>query len=984
MAPRQRSRRTCCRVSRGRGRTAVWRSILPLRGRPGLRAALLAALLAGISAPAFAETYRLEVTADTSIAAHPNEVTHNLGGSSRIRIKGIQHLMLMKFGLTPVRGMTVSSAVLRVRSASERLWLKTVGLSTISADWPEGTARGEPQEGAVCFQYAAFPDKLWAGPQSDFTDVTFGVGNTLCAYTDIRELGDGWVEVDVPPELVQAMICGDSYGLVLSDEKGQTMANNDVYSREQSASRPYLTVEAERTDTQPPEPPDAFVIEPAPEFAHLNSGAIRLNFRAPRDRGPSGAAFTYIGEVGATSSFEDFFIPRYLIPHAAGPGEAQEIVIGDLRPSAPFVVRFCAIDGAWNTSEWVEAEGHSSPALPLPELTPTEAEAKTPEAPREAWVCPSVVKVNPQTLSVLEEVGRDGYGGIWEGQLARSSSRFAGKSVRLLTGRNGFASFQVVLEVRSEPAEATVRLGPFECDRGKTLSPGNVELFRVWYVKDGEHWYPEVAIPTDGTIQLPAADNAIPDQRSQAVWVDLHVPLDATVGEHRSAVEVVLGDDTHRLPITLHVIPVTYPDELNLNLDLNGYGPVGRHFGLDNASAEYHAVEREYHRLAHRHRATLDLLGYSHSGNISANYAPPVEGRGADTRITDWSSWDEQFGPYLSGEAFSDLPRAGVPLHNLYLWLHEDWPPPIEEYYNAPEVSAEYPLMIAEHAMRARPIEEAFSEAHREAFRTVSRQIAEHFADRGWTRTDLQCYLNNKHYYKAPDRGGRGTCWRLLDEPSWRDDFLALGHFGRLFKEGTAGTEGPPMIYREDLSRPQWQRQWLRDVIDLMVISGELSPKNRRCLEMQRENGAAIWNYGTANVVGESNLEAVRWVLRAYLAGADAIVLWNTIGSDGSYEKAEPTAILYPGKRFGIQGPVASLRLKVLREAAQDVEALIMLGKKRGWNREQLAAAIMLMRGQEIEAGALSVQPWDAANGLTVKELHGVRGQVLAELAERD
>jgi len=930
-----------------------------------------------------AETYRLEVTADTSIAAHPNEITHSLGGSSRIRIKGIQHLMLMKFDLTPVQGMTVSRAVLHVRSASERLWLKTVGLSTISADWNEGTASGEPQEGGACFQYAAFPDKLWAGPQSDFTDVTFGVGNTLCAYTDIREVGDGWLEVDVPPGLVQAMICRDSYGLVLSDEKGQTMANNDVYSREQTASRPYLTVEAERTDTEPPEPPGAFVMEPAPEFAHLGSGAVRLKFRAPTDRGPSGAAFTYVGEVGATSSFEDFFIPRYLIPHAAGPGETQEIVIGGLRPSAWFAVRFCAVDGAGKTSEWVEAEGHSSPALPSPQVTRTEREASAPEAPRGAWACPSVAKANPQSYSVLED-GRDAYMGEWKGDYARPRSTLTRADAHLVVGRAGFASFQVVIEVPPEPTDATVRVGPFECGQGRTLSPNNVELFRVWYVKDGEHWYPEVAIPTDGTIQLPAADNAIPDQRSQAVWVDLYVPGDAAVGEHRSAVEVTSGDQVHRLPITLDVMSPVYPDELTFNLDLNGYGPVGGHFGLDNASAEYRAVEREYHRLAHRHRATLDLLGYSHSGNTSANYAPPVEGRGADTRITDWSSWDEQFGPYLSGEAFSDLPRAGVPLHNLYLWLHEDWPPPIEEYYDAPEVSVEYPLMITEHAMRAKPIEAAFSEAHREAFRAVSRQIAEHFAERGWTRTDLQCYLNNKHYYKDPDQGGRGTCWWLLDEPSWRDDFLALEYFGRLFREGTAGIDGPRMVYREDLSRPQWQRQWLREFIDLMVISGELYRKNRRCLEMQRENGAAIWNYGTANAVGESNLEAVRWVLRAYLAGADAIVPWNTIGSDGSYEKAEPTAILYPGKRFGIQGPVASLRLKVLREAAQDVEALIMLGRKRGWNREQLGAATIMMRGQEIEAGALSVQPWDAADGLTVEELYGVRRQVLAELAERD
>ncbi len=379
MAPKRRSRRTCSRASRGRGRAAVWRSRPPLGGAPGAKVVAVAALFAAISLPAAPETYRLEVTADTSIAAHPRETTHNLGGSSRIRIKGIQHFMLMRFDLEPVRAMTAARATLHLRSASEKLWLKTVGLSTISADWQEGTARGEPQEGAVCFQYAAFPDRLWAGPQSDFTDVTFGVGNTLCAYADIRTADDGWLEVDVPPELVQAMICGDSYGLVLSDEKGQTMANNDVYSREQTASRPYLTVEAERTDTEPPDSPISLTVEPAPDLARLDSGAARLTFTAPA------GAFTYEGTVRAAGR-DEAPIPRYRIPRAGGPGAPQSIELPEIVAGQPVTVRLRSVDGAGNTSEWAQAEGQSSPALPLPEIARGGWHTGSPDAARSVGV----------------------------------------------------------------------------------------------------------------------------------------------------------------------------------------------------------------------------------------------------------------------------------------------------------------------------------------------------------------------------------------------------------------------------------------------------------------------------------------------------------------------------------------------------------------------------------------------------------------------
>jgi len=111
-------------------------------------------------------------------------------------------------------------------------------------------------------------------------------------------------------------------------------------------------------------------------------------------------------------------------------------------------------------------------------------------------------------------------------------------------------------------------------------------------------------------------------------------------------------------------------------------------------------------------------------------------------------------------------------------------------------------------------------------------------------------------------------------------------------------------------------------------------------------------------------------------------VPWLTIGSDANFEKPEPTAILYPGKRFGINGPAASLRLKVWREAAQDAELLIALGKRNGWNREQLAAALASMRGLDLDANTLAVEPWRAAEGMTAEDLERVRAHILSLLGQ--
>src|SRR5439155_7408872 len=137
------------------------------------------------------------------------------------------------------------------------------------------------------------------------------------------------------------------------------------------------------------------------------------------------------------------------------------------------------------------------------------------------------------------------------------------------------------------------------------------------------------------------------------------------------------------------------------DISLNPYGTVGHLFGIDDRTPEYRALEREYHRMAHAHRATLAVLGYSHGGNVSTNYAPPLEGEGANMRVSDWSSWDAQFGPYLDGSAFADLPRKGVPISHFYLPFHEAWPSDIRAHYRYHQTVADYPALITEHAMTA-------------------------------------------------------------------------------------------------------------------------------------------------------------------------------------------------------------------------------------------------------------------------------------------
>jgi hypothetical protein len=884
------------------------------------RALLAFLVLWGLSAGA--AQVRLPVIADTSLQAHPAEVTHNSGGTSNIRIKGNEHLLLLKFDLAPVADWRVERAVLWMHNSS-RNSLRTLGFSTVAADWGEGTGRSEESEGGCCFLRAFWPDGYWAGPGTDFLDVVLTNGLTRMGYADVAGDLAGWISVEVPPAIVQAMIAGGSFGLCVSDEKGQTRANNDMHSREQSAFAPYMIVDGAPLHAAPPELL-SLSAEPWPRAAGFAAGAVAVKLSAPE-------AFRYEARIQPAGAAEQP-VPLYRIPWP-GVGAGEVMILPDLPPGQPVRIRVAAVDATGQRGPWREVTCQASTAKPLPQvqaIAPVSFEpgAEPPAAGGlRAWALPAECKVSPVSGNVLEEVGAGAYDGAAGGHFRRWNTLWDGKAAHLQAARGEVASLQVVVEPQGTGADAVTVT--FEPD-AQAAMPTPVGIWRNWYVQQGA-WFAEYMV-TPGQA-IPAADNAVPGQRNQSFTLVWEVPRDAS-GTLSGTVRVrSTAGDGPAIPVTLQVQPYEIPARTSFQVDLNCYGLVAS----EPDWQRYLQIERRYFAAAHALRCNLNTLGYSHRGTVTRGYAPTVAGNGADTRITDWREYDERWGPYLDGSAFSGV-RAGVPVSAIYLPFHENWPTPIAGHYTGGNDLRKYPDNIALHAMEAPPVEQAFDQEFKDAFVSVTRQFAEHFRARGWTETQVQCYQNNKYYYKDEKSDFRGVSWWLLDEPMHRDDWLALAFFARLFREGAAGT--PNFIWRGDISRPQWQRNWLDGLADLMCVSSELFSHGSHCRRMMDRWPVAFWHYGTANAINATNLSAEAWALKAYCAGADGILPWNSIGGNGAYTSPEPTSLLIPGARFGITGPVVSLRLLALCRGQQNIELLNLLAARRGYDRDQIARVV--------------------------------------------
>ena len=494
----------------------------------------------------------------------------------------------------------------------------------------------------------------------------------------------------------------------------------------------------------------------------------------------------------------------------------------------------------------------------------------------------------------------------------------------------------------------------------------HVTAHRVWHVPKDHSPHPEVLVPLKAgqPFRIPWQQNKVAGQANQPVFIDVYVPKTAVPGPFATTLSVSQnGKPVTSIQLKLRVARAALPDTFHIAGDMNTYGSPARAMGVrETDPAAFMAMERKYYRLAHQHRMTLNVLPYSQSGRVHWHSAPKLAGRGADMKIVDWKQWDDRYGPLLAGQAFSKAtgyvgPGKGKPIRHIYLPFHENWPAKLADHFRPWPPPKDYNAFLKWQADLP-PIEKCLSKDYAAAWQTVLKQFQQHLTERKWTQTRYHVYLNNKYYFRRS--GGRGISLWLLDEPMHADDFLALAYYGRLtraamvrkalrdpntpiirVRPGTQVGGGQAIIdYRIDISRPMHQRNWLDGVVDLNVCADQLYPQRRLIAYRKRVLRERYWNYRMPPSFGKTNVPWAVWPVRSFCWGATGTLPWQTIASDGDLYKADATALMYPGRKFGLTGPVPSLRMKAWRDGLQLAELLRMLKEKTGWNDLQLRAFV--------------------------------------------
>ncbi len=533
------------------------------------------------------------------------------------------------------------------------------------------------------------------------------------------------------------------------------------------------------------------------------------------------------------------------------------------------------------------------------------------------------------------------------------------KTVRLFAARNEFAAFQIVFGSDLK----NVNVAKFELKGEKGAALKNVELFREHYLPcpivtqyDGSNRPPDV-VRFDEKVKSANAPREFPEQlvplsatkfgapfdvaagKNEVVWVDIFVPEDAAPGEYSGSTKA--GDETLNIKLTVwnFTLPSVshFPQWANMGPEEIAWGYGKRHTHIPEMQATFDS----FFEMAHNHRFCLMEFWDNDESYVKS----PAR------KYYDYITGSGFKGPFGKGVGLELVPIGNDSFANFFgLVNSEKW------------LNRAFVQLSPDEPGNA----EAYSEILANGAKVKSgtggklmRMATKHFMPNLDEGVDIFCSAPGALDPKdVPTIEGKGNvCWTY-------NGGLA----------GTPVTDAPAVATRT--------HAW----------AGFLS-------------GARAWYYWDACYYIDKQF---KWkAQRRAIYGSETPTqylsdYWNnamtfdeTTKNNGKYPPQNAMRmngegiLLYPGKDVGVEGPVANLRLKNLRQGSQDFEYLYLL-EKMGKKEIATAEATKLV-GETISSKSFGGEAghydnydfdgakWDAARIRLGKALDAIGDKALHE-----
>ncbi|MDR1440490.1 MAG: DUF4091 domain-containing protein [Clostridiales bacterium] len=535
-----------------------------------------------------------------------------------------------------------------------------------------------------------------------------------------------------------------------------------------------------------------------------------------------------------------------------------------------------------------------------------------------------------------------------------------GGAMRLKTVKNQFVAFQIGLRPCSGRLDGLrIELSELADGRGGKISCEGYAVYAEWFHRINGRLIPDLLLPMDsgavggadsgadsGAVggagacraygagcRIPMDSNYLPDQKAGAVWVDLWIGKAVQAGLYTGAVRVRANGEEHSFSVEAEVYDETLPDKSSITADLNNYADsLSPHFASLKhnpgryGDGSYLKVEQGFFRMARDHRCLYHNLPYRHSGAMPETFKPELEGEGKHIRVKSWDGFDAHFGPYLDGSAFAGCKNGEHPLEFMYLPFNLGWPASYEKWGQ---------------------------KGYRTEYRRILAEFARHLEDKGWLSTVFEILLNHKKDYRF---------FPYTVDEIWyeHDQDVVDSYYGII--NGAYEASAARIVFRMDSSNHFGNHfdHRFSDYCKMWVAGFGMFNWFPESVPVMREKGNILWIYGSVLQSLEESLGSVfLWPLQTLMTGATGFTVWNTTDFGGDPLACPAnlggTALFYPGSHFGLEGPLPSIRLKILRSAVQLADLVQHFAATPA--RHKLEAAINTAYGRKDNDGWFTKKP---------------------------
>jgi len=494
--------------------------------------------------------------------------------------------------------------------------------------------------------------------------------------------------------------------------------------------------------------------------------------------------------------------------------------------------------------------------------------------------------------------------------------------VRISAARNEVESFQVVVAAPAENLTVTrVEISDLAGQKGAKIAKENIRLFREEYVRvrmstsraelpPGLYADPLVPFidPLSGKPIEPLTESrerwgepvkrsgyemyAVPFEvfkgQNQALWADVHVPKDIPAGTYRGQLQVqARGGISGRIPVAVTVWGFTLPDGPTHRNHFGNFSNVARYFNIERGSERFRQIEMQYCRAMAEHRINPPI----------PDHLLPVVNDDGSLRID---------------------PQRHEALRKFISELHvTDFEIPRARFARLPSstLSPDYKTISPDNWQKAQ---------------RYYKDFYEYLKDNGWEK---RAYVY------------------MLDEPNLKGNYEQVLLLGRLVHEAVPQLRClvVEQTYAQDPSWPDidpavdiWCPLWSfidRDTIAEKIAHGDevwsytalvqRSPRYHPQYESVKDCDPPYWHIDRPLLV----YRVPTWINYQY--GITGLLYWSTVTTviEPWFNPAfaHPRHyngggfLFYPGLPCGIDGSVASMRAKNLRDGMEDYEYFALL-----------------------------------------------------------